>query len=180
MKFTVVASKGTFADLQTAAFAEEQIDWWDDSQAAAQVTCTVAWAATELQKHLPGDVILADTEEILSPSSGTVIYLGAADADYMQKASRNLELPLCDTALPKESFRIVGDNRSSTDYILLSGVDRVGTMYAAFAYLERWGLRFIAPGTPCVDQNAICKENSFDITESPDYVTRGKKWVLIQ
>ncbi len=173
MKFTVIASKGTFADLQTAAFAEEQIDWWDDSQAAAQVTCTVAWAATELQKHLPGDVILADTEEILSHSSGTVIYLGAADADYMQKASRNLELPLCDTALPKESFRMAGGNRSGTDYILLSGVDRVGTMYAAFAYLERWGLRFITPGTPCVDQNAICKENTFDITESPDYVTRG-------
>ena len=173
MKFTVIASKGSFETLNAAAFAEEQIDWWDNSQVKEQSICTVAWAATELQKHLPGNVVLADANEPLCSSSETVIYLGNADWEYMQTASKKLNLPLCGTTLPAESFRAAGNILDGTTYVLLSGVDRVGTMYAAFAYLERWGLRFIEPGDPCVDSNAVCKDTDFDITGSPDYLTRG-------
>lgn len=47
MQYTILVSKGSFADIQTAANAEERIDWWDDSQVKDQTICTVAWAATD-------------------------------------------------------------------------------------------------------------------------------------
>ncbi len=55
MKYTILVSNGPFSDIQTAAHAEKQIDWWDDRQVAEQTACTLTWTATEPAKYLPGE-----------------------------------------------------------------------------------------------------------------------------
>lgn len=148
MKYTVIVDKGSFPDIRTAAFAEESIDWWDDGQVAEQTACTLCFAATELEKFLPGEVTLREAEA--AGGDGTVIRLVAGDP-----------------TLPAEGFRMVGNASSVT----LTGADRVGALYAAYAYLERQGLRFIEPGEP--DRAEPNGEEKFDITESPSFVSRG-------
>lgn len=171
MKYTVCVSCDPFPDIRAAAFGEAQIDWWDDRQSDIQATCTLCWAATELEKYLPGDVVLRTLPESLDSIGSTVILLGCASDPQLISLSQSLSLPLCSNE--KERLRICGGQRNGTNFVLLSGGDRVGTLYAAYAYLERLGLRFLEPGAPCTDTAAACFDPEFDITEAPDYTTRG-------
>lgn len=149
MRYSVVVSPGPFPDIRTAAFAEEAIDWWDDRQAPAQNACTLCFAATELETFLPGKVTLRKPGEPV-PEEDTVIYLETGAPE-----------------LPPEGFRITC--RGNT--LRLTGGDRVGTLYAAYGCLERLGCRFIEPGEP--DRTAPCAPGDFEITEAPDFLTRG-------
>ena len=149
MNYSVIVSPSPFPDIRTAAFAEESIDWWDDRQAPAQTACTLCFAATELEAFLPGKVILRETGAQVPPED-TVIFLEATAS-----------------GLPPEGFRMV----CSGNTVHLTGADRTGTLYAVYAFLERLGLRFIEPGEP--DRAAPCAPGDFDITEYPDYITRG-------
>ena len=149
MKYTVIVSPGPFPDITAAAFAEEAIDWWDDGQIGKQTACTLCFAATELKKFLPGQVDLQEREP------------AACEAD------RLIFLKVGGSGLPPEGFRI----RGSGNRVYLTGADRVGALYAAYAYLEHQGLRFIEPGEP--DRVAPCEEEEFEITEAPSFSSRG-------
>ena len=149
MNYSVIVSPGPFGDIRSAAAGEERIDWWDDSQLAAQTACTLCFAATELKKFLPGKVTLRKQGEPV-PEADIKIFLETGAI-----------------GLPAEGFRITG----SESTIRLTGADRVGALYAAYALLERFGLRFTEPGEP--DRTTPNPEKTFDITEYPDYLSRG-------
>ena len=84
MKYTVIASCGSFPDLNTAAFAENEINWWDDGESKNQRVCTVAYAATELTKFLRGGCCLTTDEEETFDGK-TLILLGKADENACTK-----------------------------------------------------------------------------------------------
>lgn len=170
MEYTVVVSRGPFSGIQAAAFAEESIDWWDDSQSEAQTACTVCFAAAELAKYLPGEVTLREPEDTVPAENGTVILLGTAGDAFLSAALRQLGLSQT-LSMKKEGFRMAGCRRGDTDYVILAGADRAGAMYAAFSYLERLGIHFIEPGEPCVTE--VCPQPDFDISEAPSYTGRG-------
>ena len=172
MKYTILVSKGSFADIQTAANAEQRIDWWDDSQIADQTTCTVAWAATDLARYLKGDVSLVDVEEGWANRTGTVILMGTANNPAVVDFCKAFDIKL-DADMSAETLRIIGLEKDGVQYVLLTGADRVGVMYGAFAYLERLGVHFLEPGDP--SYGAACAETVFDITESPSFITRGTR-----
>ena len=174
MKNAIYVSKGPFSDIPTAARAEAHVDWWDDGQVSAQTACTLAFAATELASFLPDAEIYA-AEDNASFHADTVILLGGASintctAALEQTVGHSLSaVPAKDA----EAFRICGLIHDGIRYVVLSGSDRTGTLYAAYAYLERLGYRFIEPGMVSVDQTAILSDDVFDITEAPQYTSRG-------
>lgn len=169
MKYTVIVSKGPFADIRTAAFSEETIDWWDDSLVSSQTACTVCFAATELESFVPGTVTLREASCGWRDLGGTVILLGTCADSWLREACSALAVPL--RSLEPEEFRTVGFCRGDTQYVLLLGGDRAGALYAAYAWLERMGLRFVEPGEPCRD--IPCVESEFDFTEKPSFISRG-------
>ena len=172
MKYTILVSKGSFADIRTAANAEGRIDWWDDSQVNDQTICTVAWAATDLARYLKGDVALVDIQEGWENRTGTVILMGTVEDPAVAKFAKEFGIELS-SDMPAETLRIVGAQKDGVQYVLLTGADRVGVMYGAFAYLERLGVHFLEPGDPSYGE--ACTEAVFDITESPSFITRGTR-----
>ena len=177
MKYTILVSKGSFADIQTAARAENQIDWWNDEQIADQTTCTLCWTATDIAQYLTGEVEILDSEAGWENCTGTVILLGMPQesviTDFCQKM--NVTIP---AQMPAETLYMAGRKGKNANYILLTGADRMGAMYAAFAYLERLGVHFIEPGEPSYSEP--CAEKVFDVTESPSYITRATKSEFIE
>jgi len=172
MKYTVIASRGNFDSIEDAAFKEKDINWWDDSERERQRVCTVAYAATELAKFLPGGCrIAADDEDV--GESGTVILLGKGNENaYVKRLEAELEKRLTiGENVAKNSYRMLGFVSNGVNYVILSGSDRVGTLYAAYAYLERLGVHFIEPGEPHLTEPDETPE--FDITESPSFKVRG-------
>ncbi|MBQ3529321.1 MAG: DUF4838 domain-containing protein [Oscillospiraceae bacterium] len=177
MQYTILVSKGSFADIQTAANAEDRINWWDDGQVADQTTCTIAWAATEIAQYLKGNVSLVEMQEGWANRTGTVILMGTVNDPAIAQFAKEFGIELA-YDMPAETLRIVGIERDGVQYVLLTGADRVGVMYGAFAYLERLGVHFIEPGEPAYGE--ACAEPVFDITESPSYITRGTKSSFIK
>ncbi len=169
MKYTILVSKGPFKDIQTAACAEDSINWWDDGQMPEQTACTIAWAATDFARYLPWETALKDSQEGWKDQAGTVILLGTVKDPAVAEFCREFGIQL-DPQMPPETLRIIGLQKDGKQYVLLTGADRVGVMYGAFAYLERLGIHFLEPGEPSYTQ--ACTEAEFDFTESPSYTTR--------
>lgn len=170
MKYTILVSNGSFGNLRAAANAEHKIDWWNDDQVADQTVCTIAWTATEFAQYLKGDVVFVEPKAGWANRTGTVILMGTAKDPAVIEFCKEFAIEL-DAAMPAETLRIVGVEKDGVQYVLLTGADRVGVMYGAFAYLERLGVHFIEPGAPAYGEP--CVEAVFDITESPSYNTRG-------
>jgi len=171
MKYTIIVSIGRFPNITAAANAEKEIDWWDDSKLNDQRTCTLCWAAEELKRFLPGECsIFSDND---NPAFGdNVILVGGADENrYTAELENELDKQLCCTSKVKNSLRMLGLRHEGKNYIVLSGADRVGTLYAAYTYLERQGVHFIEPGEP--SHTAPDTDPEFDITESPSFDARG-------
>ncbi len=76
----------------------------------------------------------------------------------------------------EEGFRLCGFEVEGAPCVILSGHDRVGTLYAAYGFLERLGLRFISPGEAgtCYHQAYdLSGETEFDSIENPDFTSRA-------
>ena len=170
MKYTILVSNGSFGNLRAAANAEHKIDWWNDDQEADQTVCTIAWTATEIAQYLKGDVVFAEPALGWANRTGTVILMGTASDPAVVDFCEEFNIKL-DANMPAETLRIVGIEKDGVQYVLLTGADRVGVMYGAFAYLERLGVYFIEPGAPAYGEP--CAEKVFDVTESPSYTARG-------
>ena len=146
-QLTIMANPGTFASLQKAAAAETQVNWWDDDPEDDRA-CTESFAAMELAKFLPECAIYDPNAIVLSPvgelpEQGDVILLGSGQSNPLIKrmsaeAAVKLEHP--------ESFRIRAYRQGQRVITLIEGKDRIGTLYGAYGYLEKLGMRFYGPG----------------------------------
>ncbi|MBO9610988.1 MAG: DUF4838 domain-containing protein, partial [Paenibacillaceae bacterium] len=185
MRIIISADKGNFADIRSAAGAEETIDWWDDANPASAV-CTTCFAAVELYEHLlqlPAIAGRTDNEVVLTESaegdSGDwLLLVGGASANPATAAleQRLGRVVSAGVDAPEESYRVCTVMHEGMRYTVLSGRDRTGTLYAAYALLEKLGIRWYAPdecGTVFPPAEAPFFPEEGDETSAPAYTTRG-------
>jgi len=174
MSYRIIASYHGFPDIQTAAYAENQIDWQNPASVPLQDTCTIAWTAYKLKQlfheseYLSPDDFSPEPDNcyLLLGNAGQNSAVARLEADYGEKLT-------AEESLGAEGFRMKGFFAKGAEIVVLSGNTRVGTMYAAFAFCERCGIRFTEPGMICRNDALFSREHCFDISEKPDFISRG-------
>ncbi len=185
-EYVIVVNKGRFESVYEAANSEKLIDWWDERNPEA-VVCTECFAAIECEKHLNilkehktysfiskdeiDDIItftkLTGKNAILIGNSNTNPVIKQLEKETGMKLS-------ADHRVKKEGYRIKSIFYKGQNYIILSGNDRVGSLYAVYAWLEKLGVRWFSPGEKGTyypnDLNDIYE---FDEISNPKFYTRG-------
>jgi hypothetical protein len=177
---TIVANPGRFGTIETAAAAEDQVNWWDDAQADDNA-CTECFAAVELRHFLAactgkqeGDIRLSEPGQM--PADGDVILLGSVGSNPLIEsltpaAAKDFTPPAA------EGFHFLSLKRDGRSITVIKGSDHVGALYGAYAYLERVGFRFYGLGERDTVPGSWAKPvelpRTLDLKEQPDYLTRG-------
>ncbi len=178
----IVVNLGTFTTAQDAIGARGKVDW-TVQDSPESIICTEALAAKELHDYLckmtgthPG---LAEAFPIIDDDStvqGPAILVGTP-ATNKAVAARAAELGLDKPgalSTTRQGYRILA-RAEPNPVVAIAGGDRVGTLYGAYEYLERQGVRWFAPGevneeVPHVDKFRI---QALDVTDAPKFLTRG-------
>lgn len=175
---TIVADPGRFGDIEQAANAQSQVNWWDDDF-TDDAACTESFAALELRQfaaralHVPeGGIVMARPGQM--PTRGRVILICSGPSEAM---ARSFPAAVADDFAPsaRESFRIRDFVEADRTVTVIKGRDRVGALYGVYAFLEKLGVKFyglgekgmVLPDAPAVLPRGL------DEKESPDYETRG-------
>ncbi len=175
---TLIADPGPFTTIEQAAAAERQVNW-RDADPTDDTACTECFAAMELAKFLPRctkvrseDVRLAAPVSLLENGNVFVLTSGKTKPNLARSLAGRFKPAELSTP---ESFRIRACTQNGRIVTIIEGGSRVGTLYGTYTYLRRLGMRWyglgtlgtVAPGEP----SALPAE--LDLTERPDYVTRG-------
>ncbi|MEO5617799.1 MAG: DUF4838 domain-containing protein [Candidatus Eisenbacteria bacterium] len=172
---TILADPGTHSSVETAAAAEDSVDWWD-ADPADDDACTESFAAAELARFLPRALGVAPGQIRLAPAGrlpdrGDVIVVGT-------RASRALGRPKPGPAwaadVPREAYRLRALSERGRTVIVIEGASRSGTLAGAYALLDRLGVRFHQPG----DSSAVFPAPArlptrLDFNSTPAYDLRG-------
>ncbi|NOU90986.1 DUF4838 domain-containing protein [Paenibacillus sp. LMG 31460] len=183
MILTIYVNKGPFDSALEAAYSEQQVDWWDDTDERA-VYCTECFAAVELQKHLQtllGDhtvVRIENTEREWAHGKdrsnsifiGTLLsnpYIRAFEAEGLVRGHE-----LNDEN--GEAFLIETLQSDGEKYWVLSGVGSIGSLYAVYTFLEKLGFHWYAPGeTGVITPEPLSLLPEIRCQERPSFRTRG-------
>jgi len=176
-KTTIVVNSGPHPSAEAAAASEAQVDWLD-ADTADDTIATECFAAVQLQHYLRKMTGRAEDYPIAEDAAvpdGDLILVGgpASNAATRQLGSRLGVDEKQLAGLGREGYRIKTVALDGRRVTLVAGAVRVGTLYAAYDLLYRHGCRWFAPGelheeVPRVDEIA-----ELDVTERPDFVTRG-------
>lgn len=170
-KASIVVNLGGFKSAQKAIDARGDVDW-SVHEGPDTIICTEALAALELQTYLckmTGQGIeafpIVDDDNAVK---GPVILVGAHNKQFDSRGVFRHYKPL-----QPQAYLIIGEPKD--ECIKLAGGDRIGTLYAAYRYLDSLGVRWFGPGemneeVPHLDKFEITK---VDISESPGFTTRG-------
>jgi len=176
-KTTVVVNSGPHPSAEAGAASEAQVDWLD-ADPADDTIATECFAALELRHYLrkmtgrPEDFAVADDDAV---PDGDLILVGgpASNAATRRLAAR----PGVDekqlAGLGREGYRIKTATVDGRRVTLVAGAGRVGTLYAAYDLLHRHGCRWFAPGELHEEVPRVEKLAELDVTERPDFATRG-------
>jgi hypothetical protein len=180
---TLVVHTGEYPSALAAATAEARVNWLDADRSDDTV-CTECYAATEVQHYLrrlaSQDPALPSTAEPFpivdddADPAGDLILLGnEASNRWTQRYAERLGWRR--EELPAEGFRLRTVADGGRRVLLLYGADRVGTLYAAYAFLERLGVRWYGPGevNEEVPKQPLAELPALDVAESPAFFTRG-------
>ncbi|MCC6124029.1 MAG: DUF4838 domain-containing protein [Pirellulales bacterium] len=174
----IVANPGSFGSIEKASLAEERVNWSDDDP-ADDIACTESFAAVELRDLLPKASNLLPSEIRLAapaqmPAGGDVLLLATGDTNPFLKAIP--EAARSDfVSEAAGSWRIKIFPQGDRTITVIKGRDRAGTLYGAYAYLEKLGMRFYGLG----EQGTVCPAKpgplprQLDAAEKPSYLTRG-------
>jgi lysophospholipase L1-like esterase len=175
---TIVANPGPFGTIERAATAEEEVNWSDDDP-ADDIACTESFAALELRGLLPKASDLSPNEIRLAapermPAEGDILLLATGESNPLVNAFPEAARADFAAELPG-SFRMKTFPHGGRTITVIKGRDRAGTLYGAYAYLEKLGMRFYGLG----EQGTVCPAKSgplpsqLDTAERPSYLTRG-------
>jgi hypothetical protein len=175
---TIVANPGPFGTIEQAAAAEEKVNW-RDGDPADDVACTESYAAAELRDFLPKASNLSAREIRLAsaaqlPAEGDVILLATGDSNPLLKKFPDAAGNDFVAAVPG-AWHIKTYPHGGRTITVIKGRDRAGTLYGAYAYLERLGMRFFGLG----EQGTVYPAKpgplprELDVAEKPSYFTRG-------
>ncbi|MBD2863861.1 DUF4838 domain-containing protein [Paenibacillus oceani] len=185
-KLAIIVHKGTYESVAQAAFAEKDIDWWDDSDSRA-TTCTECFAAVELfgflRKLLAEEIELELRDASQLGEDGYRIWIGSAGSRLLaglpqeqgsaEAGEAGAHAGFQDDA--GESFRLETiQGPDGCDWIL-AGEGRIGTLYASYAFLEELGVRWYAPGElgTVSPSEGLTELPAVRRVETADYRTRG-------
>jgi len=174
---SIVVDFGTYPSAKVAGRAEAKVNWLD-ADTADDTVCTQCFAALELQDYLrkmtgrAGDFPIVDDDKT---PNGKLILVGGPKSNAASRALAGT--PGVDAnqlaKLGPEGYRIrsaVVDGRRIT---LVAGGGRVGTLYGVYDLLHRLGCRWFAPGEIHEEVPHVEKLVDLDVTERPDFATRG-------
>ncbi len=175
-KISIVVDPGRFATAEKAAFAEAEVDWWDEAT-EDDAACTESYAAVELRNYLckltgrkpdDGNAFPIVSGRALPP--GDAIVVGRL-ADELFAAASAGNAP----ALGRDGFRIRKISRDGRNLLLIAGGSRIGTLYGVYGFLQKLGVRWFAPGESGESIPRISLARLPDLNESdkPSFYTRG-------
>ncbi len=173
-KVTIIVNPGPFDTIEQAAFAEANVNFWDDDPTDDRA-CTECFAAVELKRFLAkvtawetDDIELRDIDRV--PTSGPVFVLGVFNPLLARYAEKNDS-----TLASAESFNIRTVRENDCIVTLIQGSDRVGVLYGVYEYLNRLGIHFFGLGQAgtVYPTEPVTLPNDLNVTQGPDYLTRG-------
>lgn len=175
---TIIVDCGRFESAAAASDAGEQVDWLDADR-ADDTACTQCFAALELQRYLRRmtgrneDFNLVD-DDAEPPAADDLIFVGkptnaGARALFSAVAGSGETL----ASLGTEGYRIKSGVLNGRRLTVVSGHERVGTLYGAYDLLYRMGCRWFAPGPMHEEVPRVDVIPDIDETEKPDFVARG-------
>lgn len=173
MRYKVVAYKGRFNTVETAACAEKEINWQNSASEECKV-CTECFATLDLKsvlekkKNIKVEVVALEDRKY---NADVLIFVGEK---CVREACDMYGLTFQQVE-EAEGYRIYGKKVGDTQVVLIYGGSRAGTLYASAAYMEFHGIRFVSPGdggTYYSSELDRSKEPEFDVMETPVYKTR--------
>lgn len=183
----IVVNLGSFTTARDAIGARGKTDWVTQDAPDA-IICTEALAAQELHDYLckltgthPGMAEVFPIVDDDAAISGPAILVGTPATNKVV-AARATELGLDKPgalSTTRQGYRILARTEAGAGagapVVALAGGDRVGTLYAAYEYLERQGIRWFAPGevNEQVPRIKAFKIQPMDVTDAPKFLTRG-------
>lgn len=183
IKIGIVADCAPFSSIEQAAFAENQIDWWN-TQAPEIRGCVESWAAVELKQHLKKILAASgrNTEVLLlSPSEARQtdieMYIWVGSTSIPEEIRKIYASAAAGKPGDREGY-VIACLRTEAAHWILDGASAHGTLYAAYSLLEKWGIRWYGAGEKnlCVpvirDEEELihCGEVTAD---APKFKTRG-------
>jgi Domain of unknown function (DUF4838) len=181
--FTIVVNHGTFATAEQASAASDKVDWFGQD-ATGSAICTESFAATELRHFLCQIAGLDAADPSQFPIvgdqgavTGNVILVGS-ELSNQQTALHRAELGFVRSGAPApgpEGYRIRTVRSGGASVILLAGFDRVGTLYAAYGFLDILGVRWFSPGLAgeIVPSRPDLSVPELDLLDAPKFSVRG-------
>jgi len=180
MKYILVADSGKFDSIKTAAFAEQEIDWFSQDQTDADA-CTTCFGAWDIQKDLTLKkslcVTLAEerTFDLSTADEDTAVVFVGLGVSARAAAKYGFSKP-CTDMLENDGYRITGTVVNKIPVVCIYGKTRAAALYGTYGYQELHGIRFVTPGDegilydPKYDRSV---QTYFDICQSPSFKTRG-------
>jgi hypothetical protein len=145
---TIVVNHGSFASAEEASAASDRVDWFGSDERAAAI-CTESFAAVELRHYLCLAAGLDASDPTQFPIRGDRESVGGTRIIVGSLATNHAGAGLASwigLGQGPESYRIKAVRTQDGPVLLLAGADRVGTLYAVYAFLGRLGVRWFSPG----------------------------------
>lgn len=183
-KVKIVVCYGDYSSAKAASIDEKNIDWWNEEDKNATI-CTESFAAIELRKHLCMLLNVDVDDDKVFPIckddtslDGDIILIGnkftnRGTAKYWSHFSEEDDNTF--DQLPREGFIVKSLEDHTGTKLLLAGKDRVGTLYAVYSLLEKFGIRWYGFGDTETHygNNQAVTLNNWNYDEIPDFITRG-------
>jgi hypothetical protein len=139
----IVVDWSPYQDLQSAAGAEDTIDWNDAGTQNQQRACTLSFAALELKQHLAqalaSDIAVSLPEDVNGEPSVILMLASNPDIDGFLSAEEVLEAE----GLPTQGYMII----PKAPHLVITGSAPAGILYGVYGLLEELGFRWFAPSS---------------------------------
>lgn len=181
---SIAVNIGRFSNVYEAANAERFINWWDDRDMDA-VVCTQCFAAVELRKYLCS---MTGTDEKNNNNfkicddatypGGDIISIGNKNTNRVTALLWDSLSQHSDSSfeqLPEEGYYIKSIYFEGKNNLVLAGKGRVGTLYAAYGFLESLDVRWFGLGEKgtCFPHLEAFHIPELEIYDYPLFKTRG-------
>ena len=179
----IVVNLGSHPDARAAGHSEANVDW-RDGDPSDDTVCTQGFAALELQRYLRKATgraqdfrILDDGAALQLSSEPDWILLGRAETNAAARLRPKPEPEAMAAALHglgPEGYAIrTVDEGGGRRVFWLAGTGRAGTLYAAYDFLYRQGVRWFAPEPVHEDVAPVQRLAACTVRTEPDVLTRG-------
>ncbi|HEY1764183.1 MAG TPA: DUF4838 domain-containing protein [Opitutaceae bacterium] len=175
---TIVVNHGSFASAEEASAASDRVDWFGSDERAAAI-CTESFAAVELRHYLCLAAGLDASDPTQFPIRGDRESVGGTRIIVGSLATNHAGAGLASWIGPgqgPESYRIKAVRTQDGPALVLAGADRVGTLYAVYAFLGRLGVRWFSPGIAGEVVPAVRDGLEWpwlDMADGPKFAIRG-------